>query len=169
MKCSDLRRQLAHLERLDRPSAEGRAHLSRCDGCRAWYQKLLRIERQVPLLPAPTSQRKAAFINQVLAGHVQVGRTNPNILPLRRSGSRPSLRTDRDRHQQKLALATALAAGLLVFAAAFGALQLKPATPTSSAPAPTNPQIVILEKQIKDLPPDMPALERMDSLVTVAD
>jgi hypothetical protein len=159
MNCQDLRRALAHLEEPQRPPAAIRSHLAGCSPCRAWHRQLTRIERAVPLLPVPASNGKARFVERVLAGQVPVA-------PPDRTPSRP-INT-----RQKLALATALAAGLVLFAASFSALQLRRTPPTEVISKPATPSYPHAEKimeSVARLPRTATPRERMESLAAAAD
>ncbi|HKB42329.1 MAG TPA: hypothetical protein VKD72_38235, partial [Gemmataceae bacterium] len=82
---------------------------------------------------------------------------------------RTAVNPGRYRGQQKLALATALAAGLLVFAAAFWALQLKKAeTPAKPQPIDIAVRMEQLLRPYKQLPPTATTQDRMQTLAYVA-
>jgi hypothetical protein len=122
MNCSVLQRRLLELEQPDRPPPEVRAHLAACAVCRRWQRRLVQIEQRVPLIPVPTSSAKSALMRRVLAEPAAAAK-EPNSANGQKL--RPFIHGGQPRHRapQKIALATALAAGLLLFAVGFGALQ----------------------------------------------
>ncbi len=74
MNCAVVqRRLLANSHRLPN---EVRAHLAYCGACRAWRRRLVRLERNVPLLPVPPSRRKAKFLREWVPAS-----TEPNRAP----------------------------------------------------------------------------------------
>jgi hypothetical protein len=167
MKCHDLRHHIANLESPQRPPADCRGHLVSCAACRTWYRHLLRVERQVPRLPVPAAQRKNAFMDLILSGEVSVGQ--PAVVPFWRSLGRSGGPPDRSRAQQKLALATALAAGLLVLAASFSVLQWKPppVVPTHPAVDPLTEKFLTPHRD--HLAPTVPVPQRIATLKNVLD
>jgi hypothetical protein len=93
----------------------------------------LQIEQRVPLIPVPRSSAKSAVLRRVLLEPVTPAneRSPAEAQKLRPfvQGFRP-----RDRATQKIALATALAAGLIVFAVGFWALQHSPKESVKTSP-----------------------------------
>jgi len=126
MNCPTIRRRLLAQERPDQPDADLRAHLDACPACRAWQHRLLAVERQIPRLPVPPSQGKDRVL-QAVRRPAEPSRTEAPIATLRPTAWRPSLQ---ERARQKLALAFALAASLLVFALCFWAWPRHPDAPT---------------------------------------
>jgi hypothetical protein len=118
MNCELLQRRLLNLERPDRPPAEVLAHLAACPSCREWQRRLVRLEQRVALLPVPASTGKAEFLVRLRAGAWFAPVRQPNGAAIR--GQR------RDFALRKLALATSLAAGLVLFAVFWWALQWSP-------------------------------------------
>jgi hypothetical protein len=119
MKCSVAQTQMLELERPDRPTPPLRAHLARCSACREWFHALLQMERNVPLLPVPPSTGREQFLRHVLTGEPLPGRNGTTAPPV--AGRTGAVR--RERGMQKTALATGLAAGLVLFAVGLLAIQ----------------------------------------------
>jgi hypothetical protein len=167
MKCSDVRRHLGILEDLRRPTASVRDHLTGCSACRQWYRQLLRAEQDLPKLKVPASTGKTPFLDKVLSGAVPLGQPTDTLVvwnPKSRDADSPF----RNRGQQKLALVTALAAGLLLFAAAFSALQW-PQGGAPGKPMPVvDPLTVKYLKPIEEKLKSAPATEKMETLAAVA-
>jgi hypothetical protein len=115
MNCDLLQRRLLNLERPDRPPAEVQAHLAGCPSCREWQRRLVRLEQRVALLPVPASTAKGAFVARLRACPRTPTTRSPNG-----AGNRGQRR---ERALKKLAFATSLAAGLVLFAFIWWALQ----------------------------------------------
>jgi len=132
MNCDKIQYSLLASATPEQPAAEVRHHLSHCGACRALQRRLVQVERQLPLLPVPSSSRRDLFVRQVQQGE---GLPRPAVLTSdlwRRP--RPS---PKERGMQKVALACALAAALASFALAWWAWPHKetpgPRTPDSIA------------------------------------
>ena len=111
MNCAKIQRSLLASENPGQPATEVVLHLARCAECAALQRRLVEVERQLPLLPVPPSARRAVFLRQVQLGETVLEPTiSTSDLWL---SSRPPAK---ERGLQKLALAFALAAGLVVFA-----------------------------------------------------
>jgi hypothetical protein len=110
MNCTTVRQHLLASERPDRPPQALVRHLAGCSTCRGLHRRLVQLEQDIPRLRVPAPRPPAKLIDQVLNGPAPGQlislpfrlRTNPDAV---REGGR-----------QKLALAFALAASLLVFA-----------------------------------------------------
>jgi hypothetical protein len=124
MKCKVVRNQLLACAKPARPPAVIADHLAQCCGCRAFQRRLVRLERLVPELPVPVSTAKADCLNAVLNSDVFVRRDTAEV-PWRQ----------RERALQKVAIAFAMAAGLLFFALVYYAWQHQ--SDTNIAPGPT--------------------------------
>jgi hypothetical protein len=139
MNCTILQRRLMALENPRRPPADLQAHLIQCPACRDWLRRLVELERRVPLLPVPASAAKDEFIRRIRSGEA-VPRREP------RPAHRPVAgRVDpqrRDRVIRKVALVTALAAGLLMYFGIFAALRIQ--QPGSGGPAAPDPLLANL-------------------------
>jgi hypothetical protein len=122
MNCSVLQRRLLELEKPDRPPPEVRAHLAACAGCRRWQRRLLLIEQRVPLIPVPPSSAKSAVMRRVLAEPAPAAKEPSRAEPPKFRPFSPTAAPGY-RGPQKIALATALAAGLVLFAIGFWSLQ----------------------------------------------
>lgn len=73
MKCENCQR---HLMTKDEPlsgNLEVAAHLANCQACQEWYQRLQRIESNVPLLPVPASRGPEQLKRLLLEPVQQVG------------------------------------------------------------------------------------------------
>jgi hypothetical protein len=68
MICQAVQNQLLALPDPSRPGVDLRDHLQACAACRQWQHRLLQIERNVPVLPVPSSTGQKAFLRQFLAG-----------------------------------------------------------------------------------------------------
>jgi hypothetical protein len=115
MNCQSIQSLILASEHPDRLAPEVERHLARCPACREVQQSLLRIEADIPTLPVPPS-----------GGPVILFRTLVNPVIDTTGSGRFVPRPDRPRRlseasRQKLALAFALAASLLVFAIGFWA------------------------------------------------
>jgi hypothetical protein len=116
MNCDTTRRQLLASLQPEKPSAEARAHLALCPACRSLHRRLVQIERQLPLLPVPPSAARDALLQTILEEPAPA----PEPLP---APARPTVRLpwqasrgSREGGRQKLALAFALTAALVVIA-----------------------------------------------------
>jgi hypothetical protein len=110
MNCATARQHLLGSERPDRPGQQLAAHLTGCCSCRAVQRRLTRLEQEIPRLPVPTCPPPPALFEKVLHGP-------PLVQTPARLRHNPD--TTREGGRQKLALAFALAASLLVFAVAW--------------------------------------------------
>jgi hypothetical protein len=135
MNCDVSQRRLLSSERPDRPSPELQQHMARCPVCRALQRRLLQVERQIPLLEVPPSTAKARAIRRLLEPAPATASTPfplPRVVaPTARPGE-INRTTPKERGLQKLALAFALTAALVVFAVGYWAWP----QPGSGRPAP---------------------------------
>jgi hypothetical protein len=123
MNCEIVRRRLLGGERPDQPPSEVRLHLAGCPRCLAYQRRLVGVERLIPRLPVPPSATaRAALLQHVLAGPAP-GAPRPAQPPPLPPPVRPTLpfrppprARAREGGRQKLALASALVAALVVFA-----------------------------------------------------
>lgn len=104
MTCQDIRDQLLGCERPDRPGPAASAHLRACGPCRAWVRRLARLERAIPRLPVAVPAVPPSLF-EALEPVGPLVRLHRPAGPDRREGAR-----------RKLALASSLAAALLLFA-----------------------------------------------------
>lgn len=121
MNCAPVRQQLLASERPDRPGPVLSRHLRACDSCRAWLRRLVKLERQLPSIPVEVPPVPAALFEALEPAGPLVRPFLPSR-PDRREGGR-----------RKVALASALAAALLLFAIGWWAwphLQSDPAAPS---------------------------------------
>jgi len=164
MKCSAVQRLLLEMEKPDHPPEAFKAHLMRCTPCRKFHRRLVQLEWQVPLLPVPPSSGKQALVQGVLAGTplARELQAAPTVLRMAPAGRR-------DRGLQKAALATALAAGLVLFALFWGAMQWQ--GPAGSAPprAAPDPLLAELMKHYLRLAAAKTPRERVVALADIAD
>ena len=132
MSCTTIRSRLLASDRPDQPAAEETHHLAGCPACRAWLARLVRLEQQLLLLPVPLSLPPAALFAQVLkAAPAAPLVTTPASL-------RPSPYPRREGGRQKLALALALAAALVLFAVGWWALPHTQSLPPHAQPTATS-------------------------------
>jgi hypothetical protein len=184
MKCSVLQRQLLELERPDHPPIELLTHLARCPACRAWQRHLLQLESDVRRLPVPASTTRDDFLQRLLVGTSSpvpvpefTGEVVPPELPVPEPDTLPirPFRTTlgrRERGVRKLALATGLAAGLLLFVLGWTAWLLPnngPGTRQASKPAPPDPLLAALVKHNLHLAATAKPRERVETLAALAD
>jgi hypothetical protein len=122
MNCHTVQRRLLSSERPEGPSPDVEAHLAACAACRAWQQRLLEVERLVPLLPVPASAARGELVQRVLSGPLPPPAEPAPAAPVPPLLSRPSLPAApaKERGLRKLALAFALAAALGTFAVGWG-------------------------------------------------
>jgi hypothetical protein len=111
MKCAHIQRFLLTAERPDRIGADMRRHLDGCAACRAVQRRLLRLERDLTLLPVPPTGRLPAFIGKFLQHTpVNLPAVESALLPL--VPSRRRVASAKERGLRKLAVSIALAASL---------------------------------------------------------
>lgn len=168
MKCSALQTRLLELETPAQPPPPFKAHLARCKACRAWFGRLMQVERNTPLLPVPPSDRKDAFVRMVLAGEVAMpSAPKPITTAVRPSVAGSVHRRESSRH--KIALATGLAAGLAIFALGWSALQWQGANSAGPARPTPDPLIANLVKYDLKLASAASPRERVETLAALAD
>ncbi len=129
MNCTVIQRRLLSAEQPDQPSAEIESHLAQCSVCRAWQRRLVRMERQVPLLPVPPSTAKADLLRRLLGTRAGEAAGRPALW---QSSLAPG---PKERGLRKVSVAFALAAALLVFALAWWAW------PHNTSPSPAAGQL----------------------------
>jgi hypothetical protein len=110
MNCTTVRQHLLASERPGQPAAALASHLAGCSACRGWQRRLVRLEQDIPRLPVPPSEPPASFLEQLRHGPSPGKLISP---PFR---LRPNPDAVREGGRQKVALAFALAASLVVFA-----------------------------------------------------
>ncbi len=144
MNCELVQRRLLSSDAPDQPATEIRRHLDECPSCRAWHEQLVQVERQLPLLPAPPSSRKAEVVRHFLdaAEPVSTNGSVPTFAPIL-SFAKPS---PRERGLRKASLAIAMAAGLAVFALGWWAWQQQPPVTTP----PPNHRLAELRKDLDE-------------------
>jgi hypothetical protein len=186
MKCDDLRKRLLALERPDRPAADLRSHLARCEACRRLQSRLVGLERAVPRIPVPASQRRVAFVASLLDPTPQPQPADdhsldPPVVATTLSIPRAPQRGDRfqrrDRGLRKLALATGLAAGLVLFALCWSVWQKVEAVNEQRTaarfvprkPTAADPLLASLMKRDVTLARAHTVRERVEALAGIAD
>lgn len=154
MKCTVLQTYLLGVERCDRPPAEVQAHLAACSACRQWQRRLIQLERGAALLPVPPSTRKADVLHAI--------RTAP--LPKADGPAR-----DKNRGLQKVAVAFALAAALVVLAVGLYAWQRQQGVRAPAAPKPAgDPLLAKLVQRDLRLAAGATPRERVETLADMA-
>jgi cyclophilin family peptidyl-prolyl cis-trans isomerase len=112
MNCELIQRRLLASDSPAQPSAETRRHLAECPACSAWHSRLVELEKQLPLLPVPPSERKAEVVRQILDAPEKASkRRAPAYAPRLSFAELP-----RERGLRKVAVAMAMAASLAIFA-----------------------------------------------------
>jgi hypothetical protein len=106
MSCQRFRHTLLASERPDKPAAAEARHLAGCADCRAWLRRLVRLEQQISLVPVPPSAPPAALLAMLQSAPADA-LVKPPVL----FAPRPR----REVGHQKLSLAIALAAALVLF------------------------------------------------------
>jgi hypothetical protein len=162
MKCSVAQTRMLELERPDRPTPALRAHLANCSACREWFHTFLQMERNVPLLPVPPSTGRESFLRHLQTGEPLPGRngtTTPSVS--KRIGA-----ARRERGMQKTALATGLAAGLVLLAV--GLLAIQKPSPAVAAHDP-DPLVAKLLQRDLTLAKAQTPLARVNELQTLTD
>ena len=110
MNCCDIREQLLRLERPDRPGPALGEHVQRCAACHRWLRRLARLERALPRLPVDVPPPPPSLF-AALEASGELVRPHLRLHPEgRKEGGR-----------RKLALASALAASLALFALGYWA------------------------------------------------
>lgn len=126
MNCNQVRHTLLGQERPDHPGPDEARHLANCPACHTWLRRLVRLERQLALVPVPECAPPVAFLERI-AGDT----TTPLVTPPLRPAN--DQRRIREAGRQKLALACALAATLAMFTFAWWAWPPRP--PETPGPA----------------------------------
>jgi hypothetical protein len=155
MNCTMIQRRLLGAERPDHPPPEVREHLAECAECRGVQQELLRLEENLARLPVPPSEGKAAFVLHFVAGAMPP-RQVPAALRLKEEGRR------------KVAVAFALAAGLLICALAMWAWTNRPPEDGGNRAVAVRTGIDRKEQLSKALSPERTA-ERVQRLADLAE
>jgi RNA polymerase sigma factor (sigma-70 family) len=130
MNCNITQRLLLASEQIDRPDAAVSQHLARCPSCRAMQRRLGALERAIPQVPLPPSSGPGATIQKLM----QLPPPVPARGPCVRLPRLPSPWGPREGGRQKLAVAFALAAALLVFAVGWWAWPHLPETRPNQGP-----------------------------------
>lgn len=135
MNCNSCQRLLLLQADFEPVPAEVAAHLAQCRACRRWQDQLVRIEKVIPTLPVPPSQRKEAFQTEVLRGV----EAEPVAVPMRRRWNSWQWRA-----------AVSVAAGIVVLAGAFLVNSLMrtsvdPQPVADQSPPPKKPRPRLLE------------------------
>jgi hypothetical protein len=117
VNCDALCRRLLALEHPDLPPPDLCGHLAACAACRDWHARLLLMERLAADLPVPAPAKKAAFLSALGGRPSATGQQPRPELFSGRKPQAPSRWPKRQRGLQKMAVAVALAAALLLVAA----------------------------------------------------
>jgi hypothetical protein len=167
MNCKIVRDQLLQAERPERPTADLAAHLGQCPPCRQWHHRLVQLEREVPLLPVPPSQGKAALFERLVGERIA-----PRPRP---AANRPS--RWKALFQSPALPPAALAASLLLFAGLWWYLEARPREKSSSPqpsqvvvkPPPRDPLLADLMQHNVKLAQARTAKDRLLELAAMAD
>jgi hypothetical protein len=114
MTCDVVQKRLLACDRPDLPPVDLKGHLVACPVCRAWHRRLVRLEQQIPTLPVPPSQTRQAFLQRLITEPVRPESPAPVMPQLVRFT--PPGPSRKERGLQKMAVAFALAAAMLLFA-----------------------------------------------------
>jgi hypothetical protein len=129
MNCLKIRNRLLADPTPAQPSVEVLRHLGRCAACRSLQRRLVEVEKQLPMLPVPPAPGRAAFLRRIRQGEgVLAPAVSTSDLWL---NPRPR---DKERGLRKVALAFALAAGLLILALGWWTLPHTPSGLSSKNP-----------------------------------
>jgi hypothetical protein len=115
VNCTVLQRRLLSSDHPEQPDTELTSHLAHCPSCLAWQRRLVRMERDLRLLPVPPSTAKEQWLQRFLGTRSE----RPPIADPALVWRNAQLAGPKERGLRKLALAFALAASLLVFALAW--------------------------------------------------
>lgn len=128
MNCTVIQRRLLLAEQPEHPPAEIKSHLAQCPTCRAWYRRLVQMERLIPQLPVPVSTAKELFLER-MKDEGRSLRQNALVQP----SSFALHPFKKERGLRKLSVAFAMAASLLVFALAWWSWPHNPPVPPDLA------------------------------------
>jgi hypothetical protein len=131
MTCDVVQNRLLSCDRPDLPPVDLKGHLVACPVCRAWHRRLVRVEQHIANLPVPLSETKQAFLQRLVAEPVRLEQPAPAVPQLVRYSPRGPSR--KERGLQKMAMAFALAAAMLLFAVGWWAWQ----RPAPGRPGPS--------------------------------
>jgi hypothetical protein len=146
MNCKAVRYYLLGSEKPARPTGAAAAHLADCPACREWQRQLIRMEGLVPFLPVPPSTGQAELLHEVLEGPAfEVIKRRSPILHLHEAGWQR-----KERGRSKVAVAFALAAGLLFFAFGWWAWQQSVKDPVAVGPKPSEVETLAVRLKAYD-------------------
>ena len=118
MNCTVLQRRLLSCEQPEQPDADLKSHLVQCPSCLAWQRRLVRMERNIRLVPVPPSTTRAELLQRILGSRSGSTMRPPIADPATLWRTSPA-HGPKERGLRKVAVAFALAASLLVFALAW--------------------------------------------------
>ncbi len=159
MSCIRVRQRLLASERPDHPAAVESRHLASCADCRVWLRRLVRLEQRLSLVPIPPSVPPPALLAML--------RSAPDDALVKPPALLSAVRPRQEGGRQKLALAIALAASLLVFAIGWWAWphgREDNLTNGSAFPRKSHEELVT-----KWLAPAHTPAQRVNALVALAD
>jgi hypothetical protein len=114
MSCEIVQSRLLACDQPDLPPVDLKGHLVTCPICRAWHRRLVRLEQQIAKLPVPPAQTMQAFLQRLVAEPPRTEQPAPAAPQLVRYS--PPGPSRKERGLQKMAVAFALAAAMLLFA-----------------------------------------------------
>jgi hypothetical protein len=165
MKCSVAQTRMLELERPDRPTPALRAHLARCPACQEWFHQFLQMERMVPQIPVPPSTGREQFLQRVLTEPLP-DRNGTPLPDFQQEGVGRMAILRRERGMRKMALATGLAAGLILLA--MGLIALQPGSDRHDGPRAEGLVKKLLERDLQ-LASASTAQKRVEGLTALAD
>jgi hypothetical protein len=162
MTCAAVRERLLASERPDHPGPEESAHLAGCPACHAWLRRLVRLERQLPLVSVPACPPPPVLLARILSDS-PARKPRPPLVRAPLPFNDP--RRVREGGRQKLALAFSLAATLALFTLAWWAWSPPPMAAHDNRRS-TDPYVVKRDQHLRQAPTPR---DRVHALANLAD
>jgi hypothetical protein len=166
MNCQAIQNQLLILPDPRRPGADVRAHLQGCAACRQWHQRLIQLERHMPLLPVPSSTARAGVMRRFLAGGTVRRPKPPAPWPSVPPSYRMSLQVSRSSNYVAAGVAAALVLAVL---GGWVWLSLGPGPAPAKRPPPPDPFLASLFKRDLRLAVARTPQDRLEALLELAE